>query len=191
MSEKKKNEKAVLEAVLFAMGSSVELEKLAEIIEKDKKTTKKLLLELKKEYEDAARGFTIVEFEGSYQMCTSCEYYEDLIKVVKTPRKYVLTDALLETLAIIAYKQPVTKLEIEKIRGVSCEHAVNRLMDFELITELGRKDAPGKPILFGTTQQFLRCFGVTSITDLPQMNIDQVALFREEAEREVQLRLDI
>lgn len=191
MSADKKRKKATLEAVLFAMGSTIDLEKLAEVIEEDKKATKKLLEELKKEYEESERGFTLMEFEGAYQMCTRPEYYDDLIKVVRTPRKYVLTDTLLETLAIIAYKQPVTKMEIEKIRGVSCEHAVNRLLDFELITELGRKDAPGKPILFGTTEQFLRSFGVTSLTDLPEMNIDQVALFREEAEKEIQLKLDI
>lgn len=187
----KKQEKSILEAVLFAMGNSVELSKLAEVIELDEKKTRKLLMELKDEYDQENRGITIVEYEGAFQMCTKPEYYEQLIKVVKTPKKYVLTDTLLETLAIIAYKQPVTKMEIEKIRGVSSEHAVNRLLDFELICELGRKDAPGKPILFGTTEQFLRSFGVTSLTDLPEMNIDQVALFREEAEKEVQLKLDI
>ena len=95
------------------------------------------------------------------------------------------------TLSIIAYKQPVTKMEIEKIRGVSCEHAVNRLLDFELITEVGRKDAPGRPILFGTTEQFLRSFGVKSLTELPELNPDRMAQFREEAEKEVQLKLDI
>ena len=129
--------------------------------------------------------------ENAYQLCTKPTYYETLIKVVKAPRKYILTDALLETLSIIAYKQPVTKMEIEKIRGVSCEHAVNRLLDFELITEVGRKDAPGRPILFGTTEQFLRSFGVKSLTELPELNPDRMAQFREEAEKEVQLKLDI
>lgn len=129
--------------------------------------------------------------ENAYQLCSKPAYYESLIKVVKAPRKYILTDALLETLSIIAYKQPVTKMEIEKIRGVSCEHAVNRLLDFELITEVGRKDAPGRPILFGTTEQFLRSFGVKSLTELPELNPDRMAQFREEAEKEVQLKLDI
>ena len=103
----------------------------------------------------------------------------------------MLSDIVLETLSIIAYKQPVTKMEIENIRGVSCEHAVNRLLDFELITEVGRKDAPGRPILFGTTEQFLRSFGVKSLTELPELNPDRMAQFREEAEKEVQLKLDI
>lgn len=183
--------KAILESVLFAMGDSVELGKLAEVIEQQEEITKELLLELKQEYEKGKRGMTIVQLEDCFQMCTSTDMYEYLIKVVKTPRKYILTEALLETLSIVAYKQPVTKMEIEKIRGVSCEHAVNRLLDFELIMEVGRKDAPGRPILLGTTEQFLRSFGVNSLTELPQMNMDQMAAFREEAEKEVQLKLDI
>ena len=97
----------------------------------------------------------------------------------------------METLSIVAYKQPVTRIEIEKIRGVSCDHAINRLIEFDLITEVGRMDAPGKPILFGTTEQFLRSFGVTSIEDLPRMNTDRMEEFREQAEKEVQLKLDI
>ena len=118
-------------------------------------------------------------------------YYGCLIRIAMQPQKPALTDVMLETLSIIAYKQPVTKMEIEKIRGVSCEHAVNRLLDFELITEVGRKDAPGRPILFGTTEQFLRSFGVKSLTELPELNPDRMAQFREEAEKEVQLKLDI
>ena len=127
----------------------------------------------------------------TYQIKAHQSKLDYLIKIAKTPRKYVLTDALLETLSIIAYKQPVTKVEIDKIRGVSCEHSVNRLLDFELITEVGRLDAPGRPILFGTTEQFLRSFGVKSLTELPELNPDRIAQFREEAEKEIQLTLDI
>lgn len=192
MDKKEKQKyKAILESILFTMGDSVELEKLAEVIELDKETTKDLLVELRTEYEKAGRGMTIVQLEDSFQMCSSTNMYEYLIKIVKTPRKYFLTESLLETLSIVAYKQPVTKIEIEKIRGVSCDHAVNRLLEFELIMEVGRKDAPGRPILFGTTEQFLRSFGVNSLTELPEMNMDQMAAFREEAEQEVQLKLDI
>lgn len=183
--------KSVLEAILFTMGDSVEISKLAQAIEQDEETTAELLMQLKSEYEEEGRGMTIVQLEDSFQMCSSPDMYEYLIKVVKAPRKYILTDSLLETLSIVAYKQPVTKMEIEKIRGVSCEHAVNRLLDFELIMEVGRKDAPGKPILLGTTEQFLRSFGVNSLTELPEMNIDQMAAFREEAEKEVQLKMEI
>ena len=182
------NKIAALEAVLFTIGDSVEVGKLAEVIGEDVRTTKKLLARLQERYEKEDSGIML---ENAYQLCSKPAYYESLIKVVKAPRKYILTDALLETLSIIAYKQPVTKMEIEKIRGVSCEHAVNRLLDFELITEVGRKDAPGRPILFGTTEQFLRSFGVKSLTELPELNQDRMAQFREEAEKEVQLKLDI
>ena len=183
------NKIAALEAVLFTMGDSVEVGKLAEVIGEDVRTTKKLLAKLQERYEKKDSGIMLSVLENAYQLCSKPAYYESLIKVVKAPRKYILTDALLETLSIIAYKQPVTKMEIEKIRGVSCEHAVNRLLDFELITEVGRKDAPGRPILFGTTEQFLRSFGVKSLTELPELNPDRMAQFREEAEKEVQLKL--
>ena len=186
-----KKMESIIEAILFTMGDSVEVGKLAEVIEADVKTTRRLLAELQTEYENQQRGMVISELENSYQMCSNAEYYDYLIKIAKAPRKYVLTDALLETLSIIAYKQPVTKVEIDKIRGVSCEHSVNRLLDFELITEVGRLDAPGRPILFGTTEQFLRSFGVKSLTELPELNADRIAQFREEAEKEIQLTLDI
>ena len=129
--------------------------------------------------------------EESVQLCTKPEIYEYLIKIAKTPKKYVLTDTLMETLSIIAYKQPVTRLEIERIRGVSCDHAVNRLLEFNLITEVGRLDAPGRPLLFGTTEEFLRSFGVKSLDELPELNAVQIEEFKQQAEAEVQMQLDI
>ena len=115
---------AVIEAVLFTMGDSVEVEKLAAAIEHDVDTTRKIVHNMMDRYEAANRGIRIIELENAFQLCTKTEYYDELIKVASQPRKYVLTDVLLETLSIIAYKQPITKLEIEKIRGVSCDHAV-------------------------------------------------------------------
>ena len=162
-----KEYKAVIEAILFTMGESVELEKIADTIELDKNKTKKLIEEMMKEWKEQARGVTIIELDGAYQMCTRTEMYEYLIKIASQPKRRVLTDVLLETLSIIAYKQPVTKMEIEKIRGVSSDHAVNKLVEYNLVCELGRLDAPGRPLLFGTTEEFLRCFGVHSIDDLP------------------------
>ena len=111
--------------------------------------------------------------------------------MAKAPRKYVLSDTLLETLSIIAYKQPVTKLEVEKIRGVSSDHAVNKLLEFHLIQELGRLDAPGRPLLFGTTEEFLRTFGVKSLGDLPVLNQDQVEDFRKQAEEEAGVKVEV
>lgn len=181
----KERAKAVLEAILFTMGESVETERLAAVIEEDKKVTKQLLLEMKEEYESKECGITLMELDGSFQMCTKSDMYEYLIKIAKTPRKYILTDTLLETLSIIAYKQPITRLEIEKIRGVSCDHAVNRLVEFGLIAEVGRMDAPGRPLLFGTTEEFLRSFGVKSLEELPELSAVQIEEFKEQAEAEV------
>lgn len=107
------------------------------------------------------------------------------------PQKPVLTDVMLETLSIIAYKQPVTKAEIEKIRGVKCDHAVNKLVEYELVKELGRLDAPGRPILFGTTEEFLRSFGVQALDELPAVDPVRLEDFKAEAEEEIQMKLDV
>ena len=113
----RKREKAILEAVLFTMGESVEVERLAAVIEEDQKITRKLLMELKKDYERKECGVTLLELEDSFQMCTKADMYEYLVKIAKTPRKYVLSDTVLETLSIIAYKQPITRAEIERKIG--------------------------------------------------------------------------
>ncbi len=180
-----------MEAILFTMGDSVEISRLAEVIEEDVKKTKEILIEMKARYEEEDRGITLIELEDSVQLCTKSDMYEYLIKIAKTPRKFVLTDTLMETLSIVAYKQPITRLEIERIRGVSCDHAVNRLVEFNLIKEVGRKDAPGRPLLFGTTEEFLRSFGVKSLDELPELNAIQVEEFKQQAEAEVQLQLNI
>ena len=133
----------------------------------------------------------MIELEDSYQLCTKPGLYDYLIQVAKQPKKHVLTDVLLETLAIVAYKQPVTKIEIEKIRGVKSDHAVNKLVEYDLVCEVGRLDAPGKPLLFGTTEEFLRRFGVQSVEELPSIAPEQLEDFKEEAEREVKDRLDV
>ena len=186
-----KNYKAIIEAILFTMGESVELEKIADAIELDKKTTKKLINEMMQEWNDEGRGVAIMELDGAYQMCTRTEMYEYLIRIAKQPKRRVLTDVLLETLYIIAYKQPVTKMEIEKIRGVSSDHAVSKLVEYNLVCELGRLDAPGRPLLFGTTEEFLRSFGVHSVDELPVLSPVQLEEFKQEAEEEMNVQLDI
>lgn len=186
------NPKAVVESVLFAMGNSVEIKKLAEVLSMTADDTKALILEMQREYEaDGDRGITIVELEGAVQMCSKTEMYEHLIKIATVPKHYTLTDTVLETLSIVAYKQPVTRIEIEKIRGVNCDHAVNKLLEYDLITELGRLDAPGRPLLFGTTEEFLRCFGVKSIEELPTVTPDRLDQFKKEAAEEVQMSMPI
>ena len=177
---------AVIEAVIFTMGESVETAKLAAAIEQDVSTTVKLIHNLMDRYEAEDRGIKIIELGDSFQLCTKPETYEYLIKVAAQPKKQVLTDVLLETLSIIAYKQPITKQEIEGIRGVSCDHAVNKLVEYGLVDEVGRLDAPGRPILFGTTESFLRSFGVRNVDELPVISPDKVEDFRKEAESETE-----
>lgn len=181
----------IIEAILFTMGDSVELSKIAAAIEQDEDTTRKIIHNMMDKYKSADRGIHIIELEDSFQMCTKADAYEYLIRIAKQPRKYVLTDVQLETLSIIAYKQPVTKLEIEKIRGVKSDHAVNRLVEYNLVCEVGRMNVPGRPILFGTTEEFLRRFSIQSIDDLPSVNPEQIEDFKTEAEEEVQLKLNI
>ena len=180
-----------IEAILFTMGEAVELCQIAKAIQQDKATTEKLIHNLMDKYQDEGRGIHIIELENSYQLCTKRDYYGCLIRIAMQPQKPALTDVMLETLSIIAYKQPVTKVEIEKIRGVSCEHAINKLLDYGLIQEAGRLDAPGRPILFGTTEEFLRNFGVRTAEDLPSIQPDLVEEMKSEAEEEVQLKLNL
>ena len=176
---------AAIEAILFTMGESVEAEKIAVAIEHDVDTTVKIIHNMMDKYENEDRGIKIIELEGSFQLCTKEEYYDNLIRICSQPRRYTLTDAALETLSIIAYKQPVTKIEIEKIRGVNSDRSVNKLVELELVKEVGRLDAPGRPMLFGTTEEFLRTFGVGSIDELPVISEDMVEQYKEEAEYEI------
>ncbi|MDO4269147.1 MAG: SMC-Scp complex subunit ScpB [Eubacteriales bacterium] len=181
---------AIVEAVLFTMGNSVELRQLAVAIDQSEDVAKRVVERLQQRYRQENRGMQIIELEQSYQMATRAQFYENLIRVASAPKKHVLTDVVLETLSIIAYKQPVTKMEISRIRGVSSDHAVNRLVEYGLIYEAGRMDAPGRPALFATTEEFLRRFGVGSTTDLPTMNPEQQEEILQEVEEELQIRLN-
>lgn len=184
------DQEAVVEAVLFTMGKSVEIRQLAAALETDQETAKKAVVRLQERYQKEKRGMQIIELEDAYQMCTRAEYYPNLIRVASAPKKQVLTEVVLETLSIIAYKQPITKMEIEKIRGVKSDHAVNKLVEYNLVYEVGRLDAPGKPALFATTEEFLRRFGVGSTEDLPDLNPEQEEEIKIEVEEELQLRLE-
>ena len=191
MEQNISNMEAAVEAVLFTMGTSVETSRLAAAIEQDEQTTRRLVRNMMDKYNAKDRGICIIELEDSFQMCTKKEYYDNVIRLVSQPKKHTLTDSALETLSIIAYKQPVTRLEVEQIRGVKSDYAVNKLLEYNLITELGRLDAPGRPILFGTTEEFLRSFGLSSVEDLPELSPEMIADFKLEAEQESQLELDI
>ncbi|OUO27755.1 SMC-Scp complex subunit ScpB [Eubacterium sp. An3] len=190
--EDKKKIKGIIEAILFTMGRAVPLEQLTAVLEMDRESLRELLLEMKEEYnKEEARGICLIELDDSWQICTKIETYDYVRKLVSQPKKRSLTDVMLETLSIIAYKQPVTKQEIEAIRGVKCDFAVNKLVEYKLVKELGRLDTIGKPIVFGTTEEFLRCFGVSSIEELPDIDEVTKQSFMEEAMEEVAESLNV
>ena len=176
-----------IEAILFSMGEAVDREQIAKALEIQVDEVVRIIHGMMEKYNQEDRGIQIIELENAFQMCTNPNYYDTLIKIVNIPKKHTLTDALLETLSIIAYKQPITRQEIEAIRGVSCVHAVNKLVEYKLIQEVGRLDAIGKPILFGTTDDFLRSFGVQSTDELPIITPDKIEDFKQQALEEAQL----
>lgn len=171
---------AIIEAILFSIGESVHINKIAEVINQDKKTTKLIISNMIDRYDEENHGIRIINFEDSYQLCTKAEYYDYIKQITNKTREFTLTDVLIETLSIIAYKQPITRAHIEEIRGVNTSHSINKLIEYQLITEVGRLNAPGRPILFGTSQEFLRCFGLKSLDQLPYL---------DEAELSNQLKL--
>ena len=182
---------SAIEAILFSVGESVSIDRLASALEMDKRKLTKQLEGIIYNYNNSDRGIRIIDLDGSPERCTRNEDYAMLAKVVNTPKKLSLTDVVLETLSIIAYKQPITRPEIEAIRGVSCVHAINKLIEYNLVQEVGRLDAPGRPIMFGTTEEFLRCFGVSSTNDLPMISPDKIEDFKKEALEEADFTLSV
>lgn len=159
----------IIEALLFAAGEPVGIEQIAKVLEVNVSGARERVEFLMHQYEEEHRGFQILRLEDSYQMTTRPEYYEAVSKMYRSGQKITLSETQLETLAIIAYKQPVTKQEVEDIRGVRSDNVINRLMEFNLVMEKGRKKAPGRPILFGTTDEFLRNFQLQSLAELPHL----------------------
>ena len=178
-------EEDLLEALLFSLGRTVSLEEMAICLHMGVDGAELAAERLRKKYEERQGGLLIRKLEGKYQMVSHPKTYDALIRVVKQSRKPVLSDVHLETLSIIAYCQPITKAEVERIRGVKSDHAVNRLVEFGLIEEVGRLDAPGRPVLFGTTEEFLTRFGVDSLASLPSLPKDLEKLLEEEVTEEL------
>ena len=178
-------EEDLLEALLFSLGRTVSLEEMAICLHMGLDGAELAVERLREKYEERQGGLLIRKLEGKYQMVSHPKTYDALIRVVKQSRKPVLSDVHLETLSIIAYCQPVTKAEVERIRGVKSDHAVNRLVEFGLIEEVGRLDAPGRPVLFGTTEEFLTRFGVDSLSSLPSLPKDLEKLLEEEVTEEL------
>lgn len=170
------NIKYAIEGILFAAGEPVKASKLAVVLSSDIESVKEAVEELKKEYESEHRGFNIIEILEGYQICSRPEYYTYIQEILGEQRKQPLSNAAMEALAIIAYKQPITKGQIEHIRGVNSDGCVNRLYERGLIDEAGRLDAPGRPILYVTTENFLRCFGLKDPQELPPIDLDNLNL---------------
>lgn len=177
-------EEAIMEALLFAAGDPVPLSVLAKAVGTDVKTARVLLANLSDKYVAEKRGILILEMDNMFQMCTNPLYFDLIVKIYQTTAPKPLTQTALETLAIIAYKQPITKGQIEDIRGVNADHAVNKLMAAGLITEKGRQDTPGRPILFGTSGAFLKHFGLANLSQLPSLRED-IAQIQMEIEAEI------
>lgn len=164
--------KSAIEAILFASGSSVEASRIAAALEISEQDSKELLEQLKNEYENSERGITVIRLKDSYQMVTVKEYAPEIRKVMDLRRNAPLSQAALEVLAVIAYNQPVTKSFIEQIRGVDCSGVIGSLTTKDLIEEKGRLELPGRPLIYGTTENFLRCFNISSLEELPALPED-------------------
>jgi len=163
--------KAILEGILFATGEAIPVKRLSEVMNMTEKKIDSLLASMAEEYlASEERGIHLIRLEDSWQLCTKRDYYDYIHKLKEKSRRAALTNAGLEVLSVVAYNQPVTRSSIEFIRGVNSDGALNNLVSAGLVKELGRLDAPGRPILFGTTEEFLRCFNLSSLSELPDID---------------------
>lgn len=178
------NIECAVEGILFAAGEPVKAAKLASVLEVSIEKISETVEKLKNSYDNNMRGLKIIDIDEGYQLCSRPEYYAYIQDILGEQRRQALSNAAMEALAIIAYKQPVTKGQVEFIRGVNSDGAVNRLAERGLVEECGRLDAPGRPILFRTTQNFLRCFGLKTPQDLPAIDFSQLGTEYEQLEIE-------
>lgn len=179
------DKKAAVEAILFANGSPVEPDKIAQAIEMKPSQAEKLILELMDDYEKQERGIRIIKLNKSYQMVSAKKFAPEIRKVMDLRRNTPLSQAALEVLAVVAYNQPVTKAFVEQVRGVDCSGVLGSLTAKGLVEEKGRLELPGRPLLYGTTENFLRCFNLERIENLPPLpESDKNANSEEESEKE-------
>lgn len=166
-----KTEKIIssIEAMLFAAGDPVEVTKLADILEIDIETAEKMLGYLSARYDERNSGIMLIRIENKYQLCTREEYNEEVRKLMEIKKNAPLSNAAFEVLAIIAYNKSVTRSFVEQVRGVDCSGPISSLVQKGLIEEKGRLDLPGRPLVYGTTDRFLRCFSLNSLDDLPEL----------------------
>ncbi|BCZ46327.1 segregation and condensation protein B [Clostridium gelidum] len=168
---KKDSLKSAIESLLFASGEPLSLQDLVNHLEEKSKLIEIIIEEMMEEYEISNRGIKIICIKGSYQLVTKAQNADYIQKLLKKNKRQSLSQASIESLAIVAYKQPITRIDIDEIRGVKSESAIQRLMEKELIKELGRLDVPGRPILYGTTEEFLRQFELKDLKELPSLNL--------------------
>lgn len=161
------------EAVLFAAGEPVEIEKFSEVFEIDAETVESIMDMLSDRLDNSGSAVKLVRLDFCYQLCTRKEYAENIRAVLDLRRKAPLSQAALEVLAVIAYNQPVTKAYVEQVRGVDCSGVVSTLVEKGLLEEKGRLELPGRPLLYGTTANFLRCFGLKNLDELPEVPSDE------------------
>lgn len=174
--------KGAIEALLFVSGEPLSLRDLAINLEVTPKYLEEIISELSLEYEISNRGIKLININGSYQLVTKNEYSDYIQKLLKKNKRQSLSQASLESLSIIAYKQPITRVDIDEIRGVKSESAIQKLLERDLVEEVGRLDVPGRPILYGTTNEFLRQFGLMSIKELPSLEFFEVAVTEDSEE---------
>ena len=160
---------SIIEAILFAAGREVNIKEFIMALEMNKEEIENIILSMQEEYKKEDRGIEIIKIEDNYQLCTKKDLYDYVYPILDNRTKPSLSNAALETLAIIAYNPKITRAEIESIRGVSADACIYKLLEFGLIQEAGKADLPGKPMTYVTSDQFLKMFGYTSLNDLPEL----------------------
>lgn len=168
---RKSNLKSVIESMLFVSGEPLSLRELSNNLEIKDKVIEEVIKEMMNEYEEKSRGIKLISIDGAYQLVTKSENSDYIQKLLKKNKKHSLSQASIESLAIIAYKQPITRIDIDEIRGVKSESAIQKLVERGLIKDIGRLEVPGRPILYGTTDEFLRQFGLKTIKELPSIDL--------------------
>lgn len=158
-----------IEALLFVSGDPVSIDKLSEALYIPIDDLIEFMPKMMNEYNFERRGIKLIKLENSYQLTTRAEYFDAVVRMVAHKQKQALSPSTLEVLSIISYNQPITKAAIEKVRGVDSSHSIARLLERELIEQKGRLNAPGRPVLYGTTEEFLRCFGLQSLEEMPNL----------------------
>lgn len=168
---RKSNIKSVIESMLFVSGEPLSLRELSNNLEIKDKVIEEVIKEMMNEYEEKSRGIKLISIDGACQLVTKSENSDYIQKLLKKNKKHSLSQASIESLAIIAYKQPITRIDIDEIRGVKSESAIQKLVERGLIKDIGRLEVPGRPILYGTTDEFLRQFGLKTIKELPSLDL--------------------